>query len=117
MDLYASLSLEGMRNGGHPEASKPAMVGQRKLKDYIFRPPEELYALETDPAEVNNLAKNPEYKGKLLEMRAALEQWQNETQDVWLWKDSTSLWRYRSHGYHREGLRIPDRMDFDVDNP
>ncbi|PKS08024.1 hypothetical protein jhhlp_006636 [Lomentospora prolificans] len=117
MDLYASLSFEGIRNSGDEAAGKPTMVGQRKLRDYIFRPPEELYDLEADPAEVTNLADNPDYKEKLLEMRQALEQWQNETQDLWLWRDGTSVWRYRYHGYHREGLRIPDRFDFDVDNP
>ena len=117
MDLYASLSFEAMRNSGDAQTGKPAMVGQRKLKDYIFRPPEELYDLDTDPAEVRNLASDPAHKDKLLEMRAALEQWQNDTQDLWLWKDGTSIWRYRMHGYHRDGLQIPDRFDFDADNP
>ena len=117
MDLYASLSFQAMRNSGDAATGKPAMVGQRTIKDYLFRPPEELYDLETDPSEVFNLANNPEYKEKLLEMRAALEQWQNDTQDLWLWRDGTSVWRYRMHGYHRDGLQIPDRFDFDPENP
>jgi N-sulfoglucosamine sulfohydrolase len=117
MDLYASLSFQGMRNSGDAATGKPAMVGQRTLKDYIFRPPEELYDLETDPAEVRNLATDPAHKDKLLEMRAALEQWQNDTEDLWLWRDGTSVWRYRMHGYHRDGLQIPDRFDFDPENP
>ncbi|KAH8881841.1 putative mucin-desulfating sulfatase [Thozetella sp. PMI_491] len=103
----------GMRNTGDPATGKPVMVGQRTLQDYIFRPAEELYDLEQDPAEVRNLANDPQYKEKLLEMRAALEQWQNDTEDLWLWRDGTSIWRYRAHGYHRDGLRIPDRFDFD----
>jgi N-sulfoglucosamine sulfohydrolase len=117
MDLYASLSFQGMRNSGDTATGKPAMMGQRTLKDYIFRPPEELYDLETDPAEVRNLADDPAHKNKLLEMRAALEQWQNDTEDLWLWRDGTSVWRYRMHGYHRDGLQIPDRFDFDPENP
>jgi N-sulfoglucosamine sulfohydrolase len=117
MDLYASMSFEGMRNSGDGVAGKPAMVGQRTLKDYIFRPPEELYDLEADPVEVRNLASDPDHQGKLLEMRAALEQWQNDTEDLWLWRDGTSVWRYRYQGYHRDGLRIPDRFDFDPENP
>ena len=64
MDLYASLSFEGMRNSRHPEASKPAMVGQRKLKDYIFRPPEELYALETDPCRGEQPRGKPRVQGQ-----------------------------------------------------
>ncbi|KAF1829851.1 putative mucin-desulfating sulfatase [Decorospora gaudefroyi] len=117
MDLYASLSFQAMRNSGDAALGKPAMVGQRTFKDYIFRPPEELYDLDADPAEVRNLAADPAHKEKLLEMRAALEQWQNDTQDLWLWKDGTSIWRYRMHGYHRDGLQIPDRFDFDPENP
>lgn len=117
MDLYASLSFEAIRNSGDIEAGKPAMVGQRTLKDYIFRPPEELYDLEADPSEVHNLATDPAHQEKLVEMRKALEQWQNDTRDLWLWRDGTSIWRYRDQKYVREGLRIPDRFDFDVLNP
>ncbi|EED16782.1 mucin-desulfating sulfatase, putative [Talaromyces stipitatus ATCC 10500] len=101
----------------HRNVCKPSMIGQRKLNDYIFRPPEELYDLETDPLEVHNLVDDPVHRGKLLEMRAALEQWQNDTEDLWLWRDGTSVWMYRVQGYHREGLRIPDRFDFDPTNP
>ena len=113
MDLYASLSFEGIRNSGNPSDGHEVTIGERKLTSYIFRPPEELYDLESDPNEVHNLAGEKEHEGKLLQMRAELEKWQNATQDLWLWKDGTSVWRYRHHGYHREGLRIPDRFDFD----
>lgn len=116
MDLYASLSFEGIRNSADPTTGKPITIGERKLKDYIFRPPEELYDLETDPNEVHNLAGELKYQDKLLQMRTILEQWQDDTKDLWMWKDGTSVWRYRLHGYHREGLRIPDRFDFDPEN-
>ncbi|TRX71762.1 sulfatase [Carboxylicivirga sp. M1479] len=46
---------------------------------YIFQnslPYEELYDLENDPDEVNNLAQSPEHKNKLIELRNALYQWQ-----------------------------------------
>ncbi|KAL1870611.1 hypothetical protein Plec18167_007375 [Paecilomyces lecythidis] len=115
MDLYASLSFDGMRNSGTPTA--PAMIGPRTLKDYICRPPEELYDLENDPAEVRNVASDPTFKETLLEMRSALEKWQEETGDLWLWRDGTAVLRYKNWGYEREGLRIPDRFDFDVENP
>ncbi|KAH7045137.1 alkaline-phosphatase-like protein [Macrophomina phaseolina] len=111
MDLYASLSFEGMRN------AKPPMIGQRRLKDYIRRPPEELYDLENDPLEVENLAGRDEARGVLKEMREALEEWQRETRDLWLWRDGTPLVLYRTSNYAREGLRIPDRFDFDTENP
>ena len=70
-----------------------------------------------DPAEVNNLADVEEYELVLKDMRAQLEAWQLETNDLWLWRDGTSVIRYMQHGYGREGLRIPDRFDFDVEQP
>jgi N-sulfoglucosamine sulfohydrolase len=117
MDLYASLSFQGMRDSGDPKKGILAMVGQRTLKDYNFRPPEELYDLQNDPAEIHNLANDHGHKEKILEMRKALEHWQNDTHDLWLWRDGTSVWRYRMHGYHRDGLQIPNRFDFDPENP
>ena len=48
---------------------------------YIFmnyHPLEELYDLDTDPYEVNNMASDPLYKQKLSELRAALSRWQLE---------------------------------------
>lgn len=115
MDLYASVSFEGMRNSA--TASSPAMIGQRKLKDYICRPPEELYDLQEDPVEIKNLAQESGYQTILEEMRATVEEWQETTGDLWLWRDGTSIARYRTFNYAREGLKIPDRFDFDVANP
>ncbi|KAJ3517918.1 hypothetical protein NM208_g14636 [Fusarium decemcellulare] len=83
MDLYASLSWEGMRNSCNDGDDKSPMIGPRKLKDYICRPPEELYDLESDPQEVHDLAGRPEYGDTLKSMRHALEEWQKETGDLW----------------------------------
>ncbi|KAF7554704.1 hypothetical protein G7Z17_g2743 [Cylindrodendrum hubeiense] len=115
MDLYASLSFEGMRNSG--TKSTPAMIGKRALKSYICRPPEELYDIDQDPDEIHNLAAEPEHQERLLSMRAALEKWQAETKDLWLWRDGMSVHIFKEYDYEREGLKIPDRFDFDVDNP
>lgn len=116
MDLYASLSWEGIRNSGGEDGSQP-MIGPRRLKDYICRPPEELYDLEQDPMEVQNLADNLEYRKIIKSMRKALEEWQWETSDLWLWRDGAPPVRYLSTNYAREGLCIPDRFDFEVDKP
>jgi arylsulfatase A-like enzyme len=51
---------------------------------YIFRqnlPKEELYDLLSDPDEVHNLAKEPDYQNKLDELRSALHQWQLKVGD------------------------------------
>lgn len=45
------------------------------------RPREELYDLEADPLELNNLAENEDYKDILTEHRAALDNWIEETGD------------------------------------
>ncbi len=45
------------------------------------RPPEELYDLENDPSEVNNLAGQAEYQRQLDSMRNRLETWMAETND------------------------------------
>ena len=51
---------------------------------YIFmktKEVEELYDLQEDPYEVKNVATNPEYSDKLVELRNALSGWQNEIDD------------------------------------
>lgn len=45
------------------------------------RPPEELYDLENDPMEINNLAKNPDYKKQVAKMQKALYKWMSESKD------------------------------------
>jgi uncharacterized sulfatase len=47
-----------------------------------IKPPEELYDAESDPHEINNLAGSPKYQKKLQEMRAALDRWMKETNDL-----------------------------------
>jgi len=44
-------------------------------------PEQELYDLQIDPHEINNLAKSPEHQEALKRLRAALERWIEETND------------------------------------
>jgi uncharacterized sulfatase len=46
------------------------------------KPPEELYDAEADPDEVHNLANDPRHHSKLVELRAALDRWNSETNDL-----------------------------------
>jgi N-sulfoglucosamine sulfohydrolase len=110
-DLYGSLSWEDIRNSSDNEIT----IGGRKLRDYFFRPPEELFDLETDPNEVNNLATDPSYSAVLGDLRGKLEEWQRRTEDPWLYRDGVSTWFIRYH--FPAGLRVPDRLDFDIDRP
>ena len=59
-------------------------AGQCNAVQSIFwqpKPPEELYDLENDPYEVNNLADNPRYKNDLFRLRKACRDWSMEIRD------------------------------------
>ncbi|CAL5868986.1 uncharacterized protein PFLUO_LOCUS3214 [Penicillium psychrofluorescens] len=109
-DLYGALSWEGIRN-----MAPPVKIGERLLRDYIERPPEQLFDLQNDPKEVDNLAEKPEHAETMKEMRSILEQWQRDTDDAWLLRDGQSVRVLYNH--LDSGLVLPDRFDFDVDNP
>ena len=48
-------------------------------------------------------------------MRKAMEDWQRETNDPWLYRDGVSL---RAIAKHVEaGLDVPDRFDLDPEDP
>ena len=115
MDLYMSVSWEGIRNS-HP-SGKDVRVGKRTLADYINRPAEELYDLEKDPDEVHNLATEPEYEAKLREMRKALEAWQVATGDRFIYRDGVSVTQAKEYMDEYPTMKLPDRFDLDVDNP
>lgn len=71
--------------------------------------------MEADPEEIQNLAQMPEYRDVVTEMRARLEEEQFTTGDLWLYRDGVSaistLWA------QKQGLKLPDRLDFDFKKP
>lgn len=108
-DLYGSISWEGIRN------REPVMIGERSLRNYVHRPPEELYDLTDDPAEVHNLADDPDYAALLAGFREELETWQQDTLDPWFYRDGISV---RAVEHHMDkGLRLPNRFDLDTQDP
>lgn len=120
-DLYSSLSWEGIRNRpavalADGQCDTPEiMIGRRRLGHYVSRGPEELFDLDADPDEVENLAGRPEFRDTLLAMRAAVEDWQYQTDDPWLFKDGVSV--VTTQMGQELGLRLPDRFDFDPSRP
>lgn len=113
-DLYGSLTWDGIRHSQPRGKESEVMVGQRKLKDYIFRPAEELYDLENDEYEVRNLASDDAYASILIDLRERLEAWQKETLDPWLYRDGVSQ-RFIQH-HLDAGIVVPAKFDLDLDN-
>ncbi|HEX9973580.1 MAG TPA: sulfatase [bacterium] len=77
-DLFISKTWQGILK------RKSKMMGKRKVSDYLRHPAEELYDIEQDPAESENLAGVPEFQNVLLEMREKLKKMREETDDPWL---------------------------------
>jgi uncharacterized sulfatase len=62
------------------------------------KPVEELYDLENDPHEINNLATDPAHAGKLAELKQALFDWQVEIGDLGLIPESEITIREKRAG-------------------
>ena len=70
---YVQFLRQGHRAGSLPELAERIFFGPR--------PPEELYDLETDPHELDNLALSPEHGPVLAAHRRTLAHWIEETDD------------------------------------
>ena len=67
--------------------SSQRMVRTERWK-YVYQPHDldELYDLEADPAEMNNLINDPDHADRLEEMKARLIGWNDATNDMFQWK-------------------------------
>lgn len=65
------------------ELGMDAPYGAQTVGSYIHRPKFELFDLEKDPFEGNNLADDPVYAGTLAIMVAKLKEFQSRTNDPW----------------------------------
>jgi len=82
-DLWASSTWQAtLRNNRK-------YYGKRTVEAYLHRPKFELYDLESDPHEVNNLVDDPKYAKVLEELKAKLKAFQKRTKDPWIVK-----WEY-----------------------
>ena len=69
---------------------------------------EELYDLQADPHEINNLAEDPQYRDKLTEMRNVLNDWIVETEDkgeIPEPREETEYWQNMQSQRHEETLK------------
>ena len=79
-DLWASETWRAVLEGTLPR------YGQRMVDRYIHRAPFELYDLERDPHEVNNLVDDPASGPLLKTLKARLRTFQETTADPWIVK-------------------------------
>ncbi|MBI5281819.1 MAG: sulfatase [Candidatus Solibacter usitatus] len=82
-DLWASRTWTDVRAQG-----ESGMIGRRRVHDYLFRAPEELYDVAADPGEVRNLAGASAHQTVLAELRRQTQEFRRRTGDPWLINDS-----------------------------
>ncbi len=83
-DLWAASTFQDRYRHG-----LDALYGKRTIGAYIHRPEFELYDLQTDPHEVDNLADDPAHAEALKAHQAKLKAFQKRTRDPWILK-----WEY-----------------------
>jgi len=79
-DLWSSATWQGALRDGLEK------YGKRAMEAYLRRPKFELYDLDQDPDEINNLAEKSEYKTILEDFCSKLKEFQRETRDPWIHK-------------------------------
>jgi N-sulfoglucosamine sulfohydrolase len=80
MDLYNSFTWQWLLN------HHTGKLGQRTLQHYLHRQKFELYDIEKDPNEINNLAGNPSFSKELERLKLKLKTFQQNTNDPWVGK-------------------------------
>lgn len=83
-DLWASKTWQAQLTKG-----EDAPYGQWTVGRYVHRPEFELFDMQKDPYEGNNLADDPAYAEVLAAMKDKLKAMQRDTQDPWVMK-----WKY-----------------------
>ncbi len=86
-DLWISSTWQGVKRNDKMH------FGKRKVDDYLFRSEFELYDLDKDPDEINNLINSNEHQEILESLKQELKNFQKETRDPWLimWDYDASL--------------------------
>lgn len=77
-DIWESTTWQYLRRNGIET------LGKRSMKSFLRRPEFELYDLQEDPDEVNNLAEQAEHAERLKEMKAKIKSFQEDTEDPWI---------------------------------
>ncbi len=73
--------------------AEQGLLNDTVMRMYLPKPTEELYDLQNDPWELNNLAENPEYIEKTDEMREMLKSWLIQRKDIGFLHESEMMIR------------------------
>lgn len=79
-DLWESAAWQAALDSG------AGVYGKRKIEDYIHRSEFELYDIQKDPHEINNLAYSDEYDEVLDQLKQRIRDFQLSTNDPWVIK-------------------------------
>ena len=82
-DLWRSETWQGILKRGEK------IYGRRSIEAYLHRPKFELYDLQNDPHEINNLADDTKHSKILGELKGKIKAFQKRTKDPWIIK-----WQY-----------------------
>ncbi|MGI9219616.1 MAG: sulfatase family protein [Woeseiaceae bacterium] len=99
-DAFSSIHVRRMYEAGELTPEQAAPYGPRVA--------EELYDLQTDPDEVVNLAENPEYEAVLVEMRAQLSAWIEDTDDKGQYPRSAAAMKEVTDRMPADWLKSPE---------
>lgn len=80
-DLWAASTWQAQHRNG-----TTARYGHKTVGDYIHRPEFELFDMQSDPHETENLAVKSEYAEVLREYQGKLKRFQQEMNDPWIMK-------------------------------
>ncbi|QHT69942.1 sulfatase [Rhodocytophaga rosea] len=83
LDLVKSFTWQGIMR------SKTKQYGKRTIDAFLNRPKFELYDLEKDPDEIQNLANSPAHQDVFTQLLGKLKHFQQQTHDPWIHK-----WEY-----------------------
>ncbi|SMD45447.1 Arylsulfatase A and related enzymes [Aquiflexum balticum DSM 16537] len=98
---FLIMAMEGKTQPGAPDYFQ---------LNFGLRPEEELYAVQEDPYQINNLAADPEFAGIKKELRKRLEYWMLETGDKRAVEPRSTYWdqvRY-TPSYQMKDADIPE---------
>jgi N-sulfoglucosamine sulfohydrolase len=86
-DLWAASTWQSIHRAGGE------YFGNRRVADYLNRAQFELYDLAQDPAELHNLAYDPDHAATLLRLQEKLKAFQIKTRDPWqiMWANESQV--------------------------